>query len=318
MKHKESRFQSLLVEAHRLAWQLPVEDYQSYFLEQSCRLLDGDFGAWGIGTVRPAPRVNTVTVQWQGEALISEWVPLAAEDAFVLDCTLSPGRCRTLDDLPQYLETAVYREHWRRFQVRQVMTVVNYSHVENFQTFFCIYRDSLLHPFTARDKHVCQQLAHHLELGWKLNRHLNVERRDSVDAGHALYDRHGHYHLGSSRFCHLCERAGVDHDDHAFMAERMRRPSSAATELVAGWQLTFQPLGDLFLCRIEWHSPIERLTPRRREVARLWGEGLSHKEIGVRMGISPATVRNHLQEVYVRLGVNSKAELVRLLYPYSP
>lgn len=47
------------------------------------------------------------------------------------------------------------------------------------------------------------------------------------------------------------------------------------------------------------------LTPTELEVALLVGEGLSNKEIGVRLFISPRTVHSHLTHVYTKLGLSS-------------
>lgn len=45
------------------------------------------------------------------------------------------------------------------------------------------------------------------------------------------------------------------------------------------------------------------LTPRERQVVRLAMDGLSNKEIGARLGMSPKTVESHLSEIYVRFGI---------------
>ncbi len=71
--------------------------------------------------------------------------------------------------------------------------------------------------------------------------------------------------------------------------------------------------GDLFFLNARALSPLDRLPPRAREIAKHFARGLSHKEIARLLEISPATVRNHLQEVYRKLGVSDKAELATLL-----
>ena len=55
----------------------------------------------------------------------------------------------------------------------------------------------------------------------------------------------------------------------------------------------------------------EALTRREREVARLAAEGCSAKEIAEQLFIGERTVETHLANVYAKLGVGSKVELVR-------
>lgn len=48
------------------------------------------------------------------------------------------------------------------------------------------------------------------------------------------------------------------------------------------------------------------LTPRQVEVADLLQHGLRNHEIGSRLGISPHTVRRHVEEILRRLGVSNR------------
>lgn len=52
------------------------------------------------------------------------------------------------------------------------------------------------------------------------------------------------------------------------------------------------------------------LRPRQFECLQLKAFGLTRKQIGLRMGISESTVRTHLHEVYVGLGVPGWSEAV--------
>ncbi len=56
------------------------------------------------------------------------------------------------------------------------------------------------------------------------------------------------------------------------------------------------------------------LTPREREILALVAFGLQNKEIAERLGLSIATVRNHVHNILERLAVHSKLEAVALAY----
>lgn len=58
-------------------------------------------------------------------------------------------------------------------------------------------------------------------------------------------------------------------------------------------------------------SPSSELTPRQQEVATLLSHtGLSYKEVAHYLKISEGTIRKHAENVYRRLGVHSRAELI--------
>ncbi|MFF2847955.1 alpha/beta fold hydrolase [Streptomyces sp. NPDC058001] len=56
-------------------------------------------------------------------------------------------------------------------------------------------------------------------------------------------------------------------------------------------------------------SPDARLPPQQYEIARLAAAGLTNKEIGQRLHLSPRTVGSHLYQVFPKLGITSRAAL---------
>ncbi len=63
--------------------------------------------------------------------------------------------------------------------------------------------------------------------------------------------------------------------------------------------------------RQELIQRVAELSPRQREVMQLVAEGLSNKQIALRLGISPRTVENYRAWVMERMGAGNVAELVR-------
>ncbi|WP_433201053.1 LuxR C-terminal-related transcriptional regulator [Dactylosporangium sp. CS-047395] len=55
------------------------------------------------------------------------------------------------------------------------------------------------------------------------------------------------------------------------------------------------------------------LTPQEQQIARLAADGLSNKEIGERLFLSPRTVSTHLYRIYPKVGVKSRAELAAVI-----
>jgi two-component system response regulator FixJ len=64
-------------------------------------------------------------------------------------------------------------------------------------------------------------------------------------------------------------------------------------------------------------AKFESLTARQRQVMELAVAGLSNKEIGSQLDISPKTVENHRAWVMERIGARNIADLVRLAMKYD-
>jgi DNA-binding NarL/FixJ family response regulator len=55
---------------------------------------------------------------------------------------------------------------------------------------------------------------------------------------------------------------------------------------------------------------VERLTPRQVQILQLMADGMRSEEIAESLGISPHTLRTHVQNILTKLGVHSKLQAV--------
>jgi two-component system nitrate/nitrite response regulator NarL len=55
---------------------------------------------------------------------------------------------------------------------------------------------------------------------------------------------------------------------------------------------------------------VPSLTQRERQILSLLADGLGNKQIAAQLGISPSTVKTHLELLFEKLDVTSRAEAV--------
>jgi len=109
---------------------------------------------------------------------------------------------------------------------------------------------------------------------------------------------------------------------------RRRRRTEAREELTAAreafarigaecWaeraRAELEVLGDRPAARSGDADPLKRLTPQELQVVRLAAAGLSNREIGAQLYLSPRTVGHHLYKAYPKIGVTRRVELARLV-----
>jgi len=113
-------------------------------------------------------------------------------------------------------------------------------------------------------------------------------------------------YTGRSDFAVLTE--ALDAGARGFVLKEAPLPDLVrAIEMVARGAVYIDPaLANLL---IDGRSS-EQLTPREREILRLIADGLGNEQIGVRLFISPQTVRTHVGKTMDKLDVHSRTEAV--------
>ena len=299
-----------LLHIYRDAHALSPDTFQQSILERLRNLVGFDFAAWGGGGATDRD-VYEVKVLDQDPRVLTEWPEVGPEDAF---CDLTLDRLNQtwmFDDIQSYRDGVAFNEHWKHYEVSHMMSTIMSEPQGDYVSFLGLFHEDMAHPFSERDRLLVQQLMPHLGEALRMNRDWTVSQAAIGAKGAAMINPAGWILSQQGNFAPLIrEEWGVNFDDRVPLAlvqaahegERWRGHRI---------QARFKRFGRAFLVRLCPASPLSGLPPRAREVAILFGRGLSYKEVAREMKISPETVRKHLSRAYEILGVRSKAELAR-------
>ncbi len=104
------------------------------------------------------------------------------------------------------------------------------------------------------------------------------------------------------------ERRRIDARDHLRTALEMFRTLGAAPWAERA-EAELRATGET--ARKRDVSAVEQLTPQELQIAGLVAGGLTNKDIAAQLFLSPRTVDYHLRKVFTKLGITSRAELIR-------
>jgi DNA-binding NarL/FixJ family response regulator len=100
--------------------------------------------------------------------------------------------------------------------------------------------------------------------------------------------------------------------DPDVLDRRLRELVQLTRHAVAESQRAIDDLGDGTPNGSMSLGPAADLTPREREIMDLITEGLSNRQIAARLVISPKTVKNHICNIYQRIGIHERRQAISL------
>lgn len=251
-------------------------------------------------------------------AILASWGPVAHLDELSPRLLSQPLRAQRQDiDAPEIADArfAPLRAHLARFRITYSACIAVPADGGRTMTVLILVRHDPTRRYTDRELQRLEQHAPHVAQAQAICRSLALSRSPGIGLGQLPVALVGH-------------DGAVTQTTPAFVAlfwpqqpprtNRLDAACMAAIRDGRAWPLPggahslhALPDGDgSWLLRIRATSRADRLSAREREIARHFAEGMGYKEVAQRTGLAPATVRNHLRNVYAKLGVDNRATLV--------
>lgn len=181
--------------------------------------------------------------------------------------------------------------------------------------FLSLYRNEKDDAFQREDKrclrlvmpHIALSLNHCLEFSVLTSQHAQTNSR--VEA--VMFDSGFMLNTPSNHFTDLLKRDYPDWDG-CILPDEIQE---CVLGKISSWKgkhftLTFEPIDNYWFIRAYPTSLLFELTEREAQVAELFAKGKTYMEIAQEINRAPTTVRNHLQSIYLKLGIRNKVELV--------
>lgn len=311
----------LIVGLYRYGREVPMARFQHWALEHVREVIDFDSALWRVGGETPLS-VDSRFLSGQPPELMKTYVRDGwhASDFLHAECAANPGITFGITDVitaERWHDLPMYQQFARRFGIEWALCT---HHVEpnlQLRTVISLWRGDPQRPFSAEDRMRKQLLTPHLVESMRINRfwHLATTPKPSDGAlgpAIAVCDGSGRLHDCTGAFSHLLRAewsgwAGVLLPPPLVAALGHGRFSGR------GIDVDSEPFGDQWLLRARSSGLAARLGRRELQVATLYAQGLTYREIAGRLGVAPATVRNQLRASFAKLGVSSKIELSKRL-----
>lgn len=311
---------SFLLELHGHAHELGYRAMQRTALERFRALVPFDGGLFGVGTVQAGEaQAHDVFLFDEPPELMTSWAAVRNEDRLAFAATSAPGTTISVSASGAFYDGCDgVRAHCARFDLEHMMCTAHVYAGAGLYWVMSIYR-SASRPAFSEDERVTNEL---------LSPHLFTASRNARIGELRTLARFGG---GHGQVAAIASAAGLVLEAEPGLVDVLRAewprwsgpflppPLEAALPngigRFVGERIVVRAdaVDQTRLVHVRRRVAADELTEREREIAEAFALGESHREIGDRLHIAPATVRRHLANLYEKLGVSSKAELDRML-----
>lgn len=307
----------------RLVRETPPENFQDRAVEVLRGVLPFDVSMWSSATVHDAvlqPHSYHVTgtpLETSAAAYVA-YEAVKGEDWVARAVIARPGACVNFDGRAPPADAAPdWLAFLEAFDIRHVLSTMLVQPISQLAVFVSLYRARRDEPYSEEERRFLEAIVPVLVTAWDANRLHALESgrvpRDP-DAGTAMADEYGSLHVVEPRF-----EAVLRGEWPSWTGPTLPEPLLPLAAHGGAWRgsrmvaRASHPVNGFTTLRVQPRSLADRLSPRELEIARMWADGRTTDEVAGALGLRPASVRNRLQRIYLKLDVHGKVELVRAL-----
>jgi DNA-binding CsgD family transcriptional regulator len=242
--------------------------------------------------------------------------PLAARIAAQFGSTV----CSSWDD-PEFADEryALLRAYRRKYGLAHVLSTALPEPELGLGHFLSLFRSDPARPWTEAERRLKERLFPHLTEAFMQARCLHMKPEGGAERCHVIADHALLVANITPLFRELMLREWPGWTDSRMPPEVCATWSGDSRSYYKGSHIVIgmEPDQQLVHLTVRARNAFDVLSAQELAVARLFAQGLGHKEIAKERNVSPHTVRNQIKAIYTKLCVNNKTSLAACLEDLS-
>lgn len=211
-----------------------------------------------------------------------------------------------------FYDSPVYHLCFKPLGIERILSSIHVDERSGIFTLLSLYRFDRDQHFTEHEKNTQSRLLYHLLSAASYRQFLalnEIESSKSTEIKSAICDCEGVYHVVDGGFLDIIEA-------HLSIPTQQKLPFKITPEQqefsVDNLHFNQEKLGDLYRISVRVKNKLDGLSAREKQVVAGVCQGSTFKQIARQLQLSPSTVSNHLYRIYLKLGINTRSELVAL------
>lgn len=308
------QFSNFLLDLWRGALEKPDHEFKDWALAGVRELIPFDSCAWGKGRwIDGLPVVHHIHLHNLSGDFIASWLRIQHEYKLTRDVTVYSNRTFNIDMAREYKGTDTYNTYCRKYRIEHILGTGCTDPETSLLSMMVFHRSDAGQPFTEQERVLKELLFPHLLEAAKINWLINLPPGFSAYAhgrvnAFAACDDTGLLHVAMPSFVETCRKEWPSWKG-PFVPEVILKASPSQSHIGQSIVISFLEMNKLTLLRARERVPADKLSLRELDIARHISNGDDYKTIARNLDISPATVKTHTGNIYLKLGINDKAQL---------
>ncbi len=309
------KFSNYLLKLSRGALEKPADEFKDWALSETKNLIPFDSCVWGMGSwINDTPAIHTIHLHNLAEHFLESWMRFQHEDKVTRDVTLNSNSTFNVDVAHEYENTSIYNVHCKDFCIEHLVATGTIDPDTRLLNTMVFYRSNINQPFSEQERALKEILFQHLveaaRINWLTNlpNMFSAYQRSSFNALAACNDS-GLLHVAMPSFVAICREEWASWKGPFLPPEVltvMHKNQSYIGQFIV---ISIFKINEIILLRARAKVSADALSRREYEIAQQIADGRDYKTIAINLNISPATVRTHTTNLYLKLGINDKAKL---------
>lgn len=324
----------LIIELYRAAQEMPVDEFREFSMGLLKSLVPFDSAMHGSGPLmQQGMQIQEIYMHNKPIEQLVDYSAIAHADPVLRAARANPGKMIRFH--PPTLFAGKEKRHLfdyaKRYEHGNGMSTVHVDHDSPHAQIFGMWRADKDRHFLKQDSWVAAQILPHVLEAHKVNQALAVHRtvKDADQSTVAIANPNGMLHFCGAGFRKLLNMEWTEWE--GAILPRPLMDGLARTGLddfcSANIRVTVKGAGEVLFLKASRTSALVPcstispellqnaygLTPAEARVAITLLEVYSAKSVANYLGVSFNTVRTQIKEIYAKLGVNSRANFVKLM-----
>ncbi|MDT0602247.1 response regulator transcription factor [Thalassotalea castellviae] len=317
---KNTDADKFISQLYRGALNVSLADFPTWALDLLRQVIPFDGAIWGTGHISTKKFHTQITLDVSDEIFnnLLKYLPINPIFTQITEQLGSAVNMSDVIDDENFYRSELYHKCFKPCDIERILSSINVDERSGVFTLLTLYRYDRAHLFTKAEQGLQSRLLYHLMSCFAYRQLSEISMTPkSVDASqsnqiNALCDAKGIYHCVTPQFFAVLDEHMPQASHQAFPADLLESNEEYFEFIQGNLHFSVKVEGELFKVSIRIINQFDILTTREKEVVDGVCQGQTFKQIAKKLALSPSTVSNHLYRIYIKLGINTRSELIAL------